>query len=174
MIFQIVCNKTSIRNSLPYENNFHKNSIKQIPEYVYLYPKPWGKWQWFSWMSFWVLVSWTIDQGQRNAPRRGGTGRSASPTCVSWMVICVREKNNLRPPESFSRVGEMLLICVLCAFFLKEVFRCFFGSSRQDANGLIFLGWRPLASQQVPCSFLSGSSWSTPCVSDSVNDTSFF
>ncbi len=36
------------------------------------------------------------------------------------------------------------------------------------------MGWKPLARQQVPCAFLSGSSWRTPCVSDCVNDTSLF
>ena len=173
--FQTLCNKTSIRNSLPYENNFHKTSIKQIPKYVYLYPKPWGKWEWFSWMSFWVLKSWTIDQGQRNAPRRGGTGRPASPCPLDGYLCSIKntwDHQNLLP-ELVKCWLKCCLFLFLSAFYKKTV-RCFFGNSRQDANGLIFLGQKPLASQQVPCSFLTGSSWSTPCVSDSVNGTSLF
>ena len=96
---------------------------------------------------------------------------------VSFGLLFVFEKKNLRPPEFFTRAGEMLIEMLLVLIFkriLQKTVRCFLGNSRQDANGLIFLGQKPLASQQVPCSFLTGSSWSTPCVSDSVNGTSLF
>ena len=43
------------------------------------------------------------------------------------------------------------------AHFEQKHFSLFFRKLMQDVNGLIFLGQEPLASQQVPCSFLTGS-----------------
>ena len=161
MLFQIVCNKTSIRNSLPYENNFHKTSIKQIPKYVYLYPKPWGKWQWLSWMSFWV--SWipgpSIKVKEMLLAEVAQEGQSP---LVSFGWLFAFQKNTTWDRQIFfyqswwnadwNAVGSYFK-----AHFEQKHFSLFFRKLMQDVNGLIFLGQEPLASQQVPCSFLTGS-----------------
>ena len=97
--FQIVRNKTSIRNSLPYENNFHKTSINKFQNMCICTPNlapndndsvGWAFESWNPGPSIKVKEMLLAEVAQEGQLR-----------LVSFGWLFVFEKKNLRPTEFF-------------------------------------------------------------------------